>query len=113
MLLTSLIICIGVYAYDAYCTVDYFPNKNAAALWSSMNAENLENGMYVLHVNFITPDTAADSFGDGTGLWRSIGSVSSSSNTGYATAYINGHDTGNGNYCEKDDDAYWPVNYSP
>lgn len=111
-LLASLIICVGVYAYNADCNINYHLPNNVA-LWSSMNAEGLENGMYVLHVNFVSPHTAADSFGDGSGLFKSIGSMASDSNSGYATAFINGYDTGNGEYCQKRDEAYWPIGYMP
>ena len=100
VVLITFSVCIVVNAYDANCKGEYKASTDTIILWSSMNAYGLENGTFNLHVKLIAPGTTvADSFDDGSNLWRSIGAAASGSNTGYANAWVSVHDTGNDNYC--------------
>lgn len=106
VLLASLIICVGAYAYNAYCSGRYVQSSNTYEISGAMNNYGLTNGMYVVHAMVAQAITRANSY-TSVQFYRSATSKGSASNGATAHAYVHGYDA-NDQYRQKSDNMTLP-----
>ena len=101
IVISILVVCISVYAFNAFCTAD----ENTCRATASVNGWGLVNGYYSVRArvdNVVDQDGAA--FANGNNLSDSAVVDLESCSSGSAYASVSGFDA-NGNFHAKSDDA--------
>ncbi len=106
LVLTTFIICVSVYAYNAYCSKSVSNNK--LEIKSSMNNTGLDNGYYSVHARVGPPPgtTLKNPYGN-QDISLSLKASGSISQYGYGSAYVDGINVVN-TFCSKFDSVTHP-----
>lgn len=101
LVLGSFIVCVSVYAYNAYATKNV--NLGSVALSGNSNNSNLDDGYMTAYARVGTDSHLKNEFYDGEDISLSVLKSGSVSLSGYASGYVYGYDS-NGSFQSKFDD---------
>ena len=105
LLLTTFIVCVSVYAYNAYCTPPVVTNGHLI-MTSSMSNQNLNNGAYLLHARITGSGVTVAKAYTTQQYSLALTTGGSASNGGYAHAYVEGLDSSGTFHSRFDSETY-------
>ena len=91
LFLSSLIVCVSVYAYNAYASKNV--KASVYTIWGASNNSNLDDGYITAYARVGSKSHLQNKFYDHEELSFNVMKSGSPSLSGYGSAYVHGYDS--------------------